>query len=169
LGRGADVGWDKVSKDGMRKYRLKWGELVKKHKGFMLLSQPRVIREMQRGINCGHGHRSWVIGPSGDVRPCVMMPEGLISLGNILREEIENIASNPFLGNLFSVKPPGSYSTCDFCKYNVFCPFCLYRAICAGQENDECELWRDPMLAAHVNTSYLGRYSCSMAYTMFQR
>jgi hypothetical protein len=45
----------------------------------------------------------------------------------------------------------------------------LYRGICAAQENENCELWKHPTLGEHVNTSYLGRYSCSMARTMFQR
>ncbi len=161
FGRGAEVNWTSVEEIKLKKFQDDWKYINSKYADFLFKPPAGVEEEVNKG-NCGLGHRSWTIGPSGEVRPCIMMPEGLLPLGNIRTDSVEKISINPVIPLLQRLRSPGTFPECSFCKYNNFCPYCLQRAICATQEYNSCAILKDHGLEEYINRENIGHYRCQI-------
>jgi len=132
----------KVGKEKIAAYEL---SILEKHKDFLHTVDEEFVKYMlQKRANCGMGTRTWVIDPRGNTRPCVMMPENFMYLGNIFQDGIEQIANHPILNALGKVRAP-TYNDliCKECKNKLICSMCFFRAINAVQETGSCEWVKD--------------------------
>lgn len=161
IGRGIGIDYTSVKKTILEKYQEDMRSIYAEHRDFIYISPPEVEQEIQNE-NCGLAHRSWTIGASGEVRPCVMIPEGLLSLGNIITDTIEKISVNPVIALLRSFRSPGAFSECNSCEYNTFCSYCIFRGICAAQEHTSCNIIRKHGLLEYINTNKIGNYRCEL-------
>jgi Predicted Fe-S oxidoreductases len=135
-GREAGVDLKKYVR-AIREYWKEMKHIFRDWKGFVAAVPPKIVEAVALGQNCGAGHRSWTISPNGNVRPCIMMADGLMNIGNVYEESLENICANKLLFSLFETQSPGSMAECRSCDYNTFCPFCIYKAICAGCDTEK--------------------------------
>jgi radical SAM protein with 4Fe4S-binding SPASM domain len=141
LGRGACIDWSKVSKERGETFMKKYTELMDKYRGFVIQFPKKIMEEYMKGaINCGAGHRSVALGPTGIVRPCVTMAEGVLDIGNIFENSIENIFSNPLIEILQKTEPP-SERICDGCEAVLFCRFCTYRGLIGSVRKKKACIW----------------------------
>lgn len=170
FGRGAEIDWTSVEEMKVKKFQDDWKSINSNHADFLF--KPSIgIEEQLNKENCGLGHRSWTIGASGEVRPCIMMPEGLLPLGNIGSDSVENISTNPVIPLLRRFRSPGAFPECNFCEYRSFCSYCLQRAICAAQEYGSCMRLRNHPLEEYIHRENIGHYRCQIVKPslLFQR
>lgn len=78
--------------------------------------------------NCGAGYRAVVIGPTGKVRPCPILPEEYLTIGDLHQEGIEKVFSNPVVSYLAQLELPSS-TTCQNCHNELYCRGCHARGI----------------------------------------
>lgn len=102
--------------------------IIHKYKKYIQTASKEQIKYLlSEKANCGLGSKSWGISPNGNVRPCVIMPENYLSLGNIFNQTVVEIASGrlPFLLNKVR---GGSFrkKECRHCKNLVSCSFCIF-------------------------------------------
>ncbi len=161
FGRGAEIDWTSVEEIKVKKFQDDWKSINSKHADF-LFKPPTGMEEQLNKENCGLGHRSWTIGASGEVRPCVMMPEGLLPLGNLRSDSVETISANPVIPLLRRFRSPGTFPECNCCEFRGFCSYCLQRAICATQEYSSCVRLRNDPLEEYIHRENIGHYRCEI-------
>lgn len=123
---------------GMKLYEYET-YIMKKYKKYIDVVNPRYLQRMVEGKeNCGIGYRSWVIEPSGNVRPCLLMPENLINIGNIFQESIEKIVHKPVINALFKVRGGNSTKECSSCMFSSYCHLCFYRTLQKAINYPDC-------------------------------
>lgn len=76
--------------------------------------------------NCGAGWRSMVLGPSGVVRPCVMLDESVLNFGNLFQTDYLSLFEKAPTSRFHSQSPPDP-AACGDCSYHSFCRRCLTR------------------------------------------
>jgi len=113
--------------------QLKWmGTLVEqfheKHGDFFRYVDSETIRERQNIPNCGAGHRTAVMGPAGKVRPCLLLREEYLVIGDLTVQSVEDVFSNPVTTYLHNLESP-SAETCRDCNWALYCRYCITRAI----------------------------------------
>ncbi|MDT3426464.1 radical SAM protein with 4Fe4S-binding SPASM domain [Paenibacillus forsythiae] len=84
-------------------------------------------------INCGAGWRTIAIGPNGNVRPCVMMDESFITLGNIYDNKINEIMDEQITPFFHNIRWPLE-AECTGCGNEQYCKWCTYRAMIINVE-----------------------------------
>ncbi|MDD5371361.1 MAG: radical SAM protein [Anaerolineaceae bacterium] len=65
----------------------------------------QIVEEHKNEINCGMGYKAAVLGPTGRVRPCLLLPESALTIGDLTKESVSDVFSNPvviFLNQLKS-------------------------------------------------------------------
>lgn len=153
FGRGAKIDWSNVSNDKMIDFERKYDELARKNPRFFLTIPQNIVNKLSAG-HCGAGFRTFAIGPDAQVRPCVNVPEGLLALGNIGKDDIETIFSNPVISELKKLKAPG-FHTCLGCNYESFCSMCWYRGLMGSQYVDNYPWLASTNLIKYVNPEKL--------------
>lgn len=86
----------------------------------------------KEGENCGAGWRSMVLGPTGTLRPCLMLPESYLSFGNVVKNKMLDVLSQApsiFMHNL----PTPNKEICGDCNFHPFCTSCMIRPIYAKE------------------------------------
>ena len=104
--------------------------------GFINLGKELERRNTKKGINCGAGSRSLVIGPTGSARPCLMMSEDLISYGNLCEQSLVEIMKTAPSGYLYDLPAP-TREICGDCPMFMLCGGCFTRPIHAMKEIKE--------------------------------
>lgn len=103
-------------------------EIIEKHKEFITSIDSDKIEKEKPG--CGAGFSCVVINPNGDVRPCILLPEEWLSLGNIFKKSPKNLFAHPAVTFLAKVHAPQKDdSACQLCKNRYFCSSCWVRAV----------------------------------------
>jgi len=102
----------------LKKARKDFGISVSFTGGFPLCILPNFEKDVKMISNyCDAGLNQLVIGPEGDIRPCVCLGE---KVGNILKDDLQEVwKKNEFLLNLRTLK--FSPEICKGCKYLAFC------------------------------------------------
>ncbi|MBL4614264.1 MAG: SPASM domain-containing protein [Magnetovibrio sp.] len=86
MGRGRDA--DIISYDQMAQLMDIAKEIEADHgTEFLCLADEDFLQRAQDEGNCGAGWRSLVLGPDGEVRPCVMVESKAMSLGNVMTQD----------------------------------------------------------------------------------
>ena len=99
-----------------------------KHGDFFRYIDSETIRKSQNIPNCGAGHRTAVMGPTGKVRPCLLLPEEYLVIGDLTLQSVEDVFSNPVTIYLHDLKYPKA-ETCGDCEWALYCRYCVTRAI----------------------------------------
>jgi radical SAM protein with 4Fe4S-binding SPASM domain len=109
-------------------------EHAKRH-GEYLAAFPREQMEalQRRNVNCGAGWRAMTVGPNGKVRPCVMVDERQICLGDINQESILEISRKPIVQRMRTIPAPLK-EYCEHCESETFCKYCIYRGLVRNAE-----------------------------------
>lgn len=146
LGRGANVGPMK-SVDEVKHQIDKMEEIrdyAERYPQFMIWYTEEELDMMRKTLsNCGAGWKTVTVGPDGEIRPCVMMEEGIIAQGNIKKQSIEDIMKNTFKFDFDTLRMPDK-EDCGDCFNGPYCRYCYYRAILTNRERvnqgmDICE------------------------------
>jgi len=111
------------------------------------------------------------MGPTGKVRPCLLLPEEYLVIGDLMLQSVEDVFSNPVTTYLHSLEYPKA-ETCGDCKWALYCRYCVTRAIltqeklespCPWVQKNQLDKWitlnehpAAPCTAAAVQCSHLG-------------
>jgi len=92
--------------------------------------------------NCGAGYEKYIVGPSGDVRPCLIGDAKWFAFGNIVKNSPEQIFSAPVPVLFARLKSP-NYSTkpCCDCEHRLYCHGCWIRAVDINLKNNTSCQW----------------------------
>jgi len=80
--------------------------------------------------NCGAGWRSLVLGPTGDIRSCLMLGEEYGIFGNVIHESYMSIIKKISSDYYYHLIPPNE-TDCNGCMYTYFCKGCFARPFAA--------------------------------------
>lgn len=94
---------------------------------FMTVEQSRNVLG-NKSQNCGAGYRAVVVGPTGKVRPCPILPEEYLAIGDLNTHSVEEVFSNPVVNHLHQLELPNS-ATCNNCSHEGYCRNCHARGI----------------------------------------
>lgn len=110
------------------------GELEAIHgQEFLRLVDEGLMERAAEEGNCGAGWRSLVLGPNGDVRPCVMVQPSAMALGNLLNQDYLTFLES-FDGKYFrDLAAPGP-ETCTGCSNQGYCQGCFARTLNANDQ-----------------------------------
>ncbi len=90
-------------------------------------------------FGCGAGFKNIVISPSGNVRPCLLLPEEYFLIGNIIEEGID-VFQRDIVKFFMKVKPPNP-RVCRGCIYTYYCMPCIARGVQMYLKNPEGCKW----------------------------
>jgi len=114
--------------------------------------------------NCGAGYRTAALGPTGEVRPCPILPEQYLMIGDLTKQSVSEVFSNPIVAKLHELEWP-SEEICGECKYTLYCRYCHTRGIvtqaklespCEWIRANELEEW----VSVAANTSLTSDKPC---------
>jgi|MTBAKSStandDraft_1061840.scaffolds.fasta_scaffold00248_46 radical SAM protein with 4Fe4S-binding SPASM domain len=88
----------------------------------------QIVDQHKSEVNCGMGYRTAVLSPSGKLRPCLMLPESALILGDLTKESVSDVFSNPIVTFLSTLKAPNE-ETCANCEHELFCRYCITRGL----------------------------------------
>lgn len=108
------------------------------------------IREITE--NCGAGYRSMVLGPSGKVRPCLMLDENYFSFGNLTETSYKDLIREASKSTHFfyKLKNP-NIADCNGCNLFPFCSGCFVRPIHASERLIENKNFRPCLRNEKIN------------------
>ena len=138
FGRGRDV--DMVFSPEEMQYYADLGPRLRDVLGdFLVYADSRTLQDiLQRERNCGAGHRTMVLGPTGRLRPCPMFPDTAQAIGDLSLQSISEALSNPIVGFFFNLIPPSPVS-CGNCDKTYYCRHCLTRGFVTwSSERPDC-------------------------------
>lgn len=132
-GRGKDINWS-IPQAQILKRTKEIDDFADQFPGFTnRFTEEQVVQMKRTQINCGAGWRTFTIGPNGVIRPCVLMEEGYLTLGNIKEMSIPDIMKTDVVKALYNLPWPLE-NTCGGCPNESFCKFCAYRAFITNTE-----------------------------------
>ena len=126
FGRGCTVEWDLTS-DELEELSGKELELLESHKGFVP-AIPKVANHMPSSWNCGIGWKNVVVGPSGLVRPCLLLSEESFAVADLNKEGIREAFDKDIIFRLRELPLP-SDELCGDCRLRTYCTTCPVRAM----------------------------------------
>ncbi len=135
FGRGCGVEWDLTAEE-MEELASKEMELLKSHQGFVPVI-PKVANYLPDSWNCGIGWKNVVMGPSGLVRPCLLLPESSCAIGDLKTESIREAFDKDIILGLRGLPLP-SDELCGECNLQAYCTSCPVRAMTKGETSDHC-------------------------------
>ncbi|MGB9935472.1 PqqD family peptide modification chaperone [Thermodesulfovibrio yellowstonii] len=110
-------------------------ELTKKLKEsylnfFFSIDESQIERLSDPKKNCGAGWRSQVLGPTGKLRPCVMLDERKFIFGDLSKTSCEDLfrSAKEVIDFFHQIQPP-DYTICSNCQYFQFCAGCIVRPL----------------------------------------
>lgn len=102
-----------------------------------------------KAMNCGIISRSVVLGPDGEVRPCVMFGGDVIKIGNIYESSFKEIfEQGP--GALFAQLHGPKPEICGDCKNMLYCGNCILRGIKMGSKTPGCKWLEKTGVMKHI-------------------
>ena len=132
-GRGKELTWN-IDQTELYKRVNEIDEYSNKYPGFTNKFTEQQVEEMKKKqVNCGAGWRTFTISPKGIIRPCVLMEESYITLGDILNKPLKDIMKEKMVSSLKNLAWPLE-NTCKGCTNESFCKFCAYRGLLTNQE-----------------------------------
>lgn len=151
MGRGEELcssGWD-MSEAAARKmvdYELRVRDENKDFIQFVTVEQANALKNM----NCGIVHRAVVLGPDGEIRPCVMFGGDVIKIGNIYEQSFREIFEGG-AGKLFSKLHAPKAEVCGDCKNLPYCGNCILRGIKQGVKTPGCKWIEKTGVMKYIN------------------
>lgn len=135
-GRGKDMSWSIPQSEITDRYN-EIDRFVDRYPGFTNKLSPEQVEEMRtRQINCGAGWRTLTIGSNGIVRPCVLMEENYLTMGNILDSEVAELMQQDTVNALLHLPWPLD-KDCSGCSNESFCKYCAYRGFLINSERTQ--------------------------------
>jgi radical SAM protein with 4Fe4S-binding SPASM domain len=151
LGRGKERAAMQWSLDG-REVIAAEKELREKYHDFLSLMPKHELDRMETGKNCGAGHRSFVLDPLGNIRPCVTVPADQLVLGNLRTQALVDVFGSRLVHILASYAPPRP-STCSRCRLELYCRYCAVRGLLGAAEVADCR-WAEDSLVREIRSSW---------------
>lgn len=149
FGRGRDLEIE-YSKEEIEYFTKLSEKLNKEHPTFFnYFDYDLFIDRFNKEGNCGAGHKAAVLGPTGKVRPCALLSEEVIFLGDLTSNSIPAVFSNPVVDYLHKITSPDE-NICSGCNYEYYCRHCISRGIatqsklsspCIWAKENELEKW----------------------------
>lgn len=129
-----------------QRMREKYGE-------FFTYVEPELVLEKFRkaASNCGAGHRTAVLGPTGKVRPCPLLPEEVMTIGDLTKMSVAEVFSNTVVEYLYHLPAPNE-EFCRGCEYELYCKHCYVRGVVTQSKNPSPCKWAK---ANHVREWFL--------------
>jgi radical SAM protein with 4Fe4S-binding SPASM domain len=126
----------------------------KEHGSFFNFLKPDVFHATFPNLrNCGAGYRAVALGPTGEVRPCPLLPEQYLVMGDLTKQSVSQVFSNPIVSKLYELEWP-SEEVCGECKYTLYCRYCHTRGIVTQAELESpCEWIRANELEERVSVA----------------
>lgn len=126
FGKGRGVVWD-LTPEEVKELSNKESELMEKHKGFVPVI-PKSFSFLPRGWNCGIGWKNVVVGPSGLVRTCLLLPERTCAFADLRKETVTEAFRKRIVFRLKDLPMP-SDEVCGACELKSYCTSCPVRAL----------------------------------------
>jgi radical SAM protein with 4Fe4S-binding SPASM domain len=124
-GRGRNM--DVLDEESTQKFLLVLNNMYGKYMNFV--KQPELdISGIEKRRNCGGGHRNLVCSPDGDIRPCVLMPAGMVPMGNLFEEEETELFARPVFKHFVDLQAP-TRETCGGCEFEMSCLGCFGKVL----------------------------------------
>lgn len=115
--------------------------LYEEHGSFLSHVNSDIFVEMFKSEgNCGAGHKVAALGPSGKVRPCPLIPEQVLTFGDLTTDTVETVFSNPVVPYTYQLRSPDT-STCSDCINEIYCRYCHMRGIKKMAESQSACNW----------------------------
>lgn len=132
MGRASGAPWV-LSSHSLEQFQEYYTTFSAKYPGFFHApSEEETHRFLDPTQNCGAGWRGAVLGPTGKLRPCVVLPEESMILGDLsimsYKEALERAARMQFA--LHDASTP-SREACGSCSSLPYCTGCLVRPFLA--------------------------------------
>ncbi len=132
MGRGRDadmLSFDQIGQlmDIGRELEAKYGP------DFLKLVDEGLMNRAEEEGNCGAGWRSLVLGPDGNVRPCVMVEPNAMSFGNLMEQDYVSFLKT-FNGTYFRELDAPGQDTCAGCSNDKYCQGCFARTLNANDK-----------------------------------
>ena len=109
---------------------------------FFTYVEPEMAFEMSRkgSANCGAGYRTAVLGPTGKVRPCPLLPEEFMVIGDLTKASVPQVFSNPVVTYLHDLPAPTA-EFCRGCEHELYCRHCYVRGVVVQSRMKELCRW----------------------------
>ncbi|HBB67763.1 MAG TPA: hypothetical protein DCZ93_10805 [Elusimicrobia bacterium] len=153
VGRGEGVSAEgrKATAEATMK-RLEYeGRLKEEHKDFINFLSVEQVNAL-KSMNCGTIHRTVVVGPDGEVRPCAMFAGGVIDIGNVNKLPFTELFKSG-VGNFFAKVHAPKQEICGDCKHLRYCGNCILRGIKRGNELHGCKWLEKTGVMKYVRNS----------------
>jgi radical SAM protein with 4Fe4S-binding SPASM domain len=135
--------------------------LREQYADFLSIMPKEKVSDLERGKNCGAGHRVYTMDPWGNIRPCATFGTEQLVIGNLREQSVEEVFSNPLTRLLADFLPPRP-ETCGGCRMELYCRYCGLRGMMGHDAVDDCRWARDPVVQ-EILTLSLGTKSESVA------
>jgi len=106
--------------------------LYEKYEGFIRKPES-TFDDIVKRLNCGGGYRSIVCSPNGDIRPCILLPEDTIVMGNLFTEKIDELFSKPIFKHYANLQAPNK-DVCGECAFVNSCTGCFARILLSEEK-----------------------------------
>jgi radical SAM protein with 4Fe4S-binding SPASM domain len=93
-------------------------------------------KKQAEASNCGIIQRSFVLGPDGELRPCVMFSVGM-RIGNVYKQSFEEIFATGLAEAFTRIHAPKEL-VCGKCEHLFYCGGCILKGIKKGKELGGC-------------------------------
>ncbi len=125
IGRGRDIGI--LDTDEHIAFIHLMNELYAQEADFV--TKPKsTIEEIKARINCSSGSKSLIIGPTGNIRACVLLNDEDGIMGNIFHQEYDELFQQDIFKFYYDLEAPKA-KTCVGCQFATFCLGCFSRPI----------------------------------------
>lgn len=115
--------------------------------------------------NCGAGTRSVVLGPTGKIRPCLVLPEEYLVIGDATKQSVADILSSPVLPFLHELRSPGT-DACKGCIQEMFCRYCYTRGLLAQAKFESpCPWAKDNLVAEWFSLDHVSSEGINATYS----
>jgi radical SAM protein with 4Fe4S-binding SPASM domain len=122
---GANI--DVLDDESVQKFLTVLNGMYGSHEGFVKKHELD-ISGIEKRRNCGGGHTNLVCSPVGDIRPCVLMPSGMVKMGNLFEEQAAELFAKPVFKHFAALQAP-TRETCSGCKFELTCLGCFSKIL----------------------------------------
>jgi radical SAM protein with 4Fe4S-binding SPASM domain len=112
----------------------RWRQVAKGHEDFTTRGTDVGRKYAEKCGNCGAGYRAVAVGPTGDVRPCLVNGEPWSVIGNLLAQDLEEICASPKVRFFRNLHWPDK-DVCGDCDQYWYCGRCAMRGISTAREH----------------------------------
>lgn len=153
-GRALQLEWAKRGSEKIEDFLNHYQDIAKRHKSMIKFSE-EMLEILDRRKNCGAGYRYWILSPNGIIRPCVIMKENILSIGNLFEMEVEQILEKPLIKEFWLTKSPRK-DICGDCQQFDRCSSCIYYGLLNAGTMDKCTWLGSTSLYNFVNWDVIG-------------